>query len=85
MLSQHWFRLWLGALRQQAITWVNVDQVLCRHMASPGHNELTHLPLDKMAAISQTIFSDAFSQKNENFCILKLFPKGLINNNPALV
>ena len=23
--------------------------------------ELTHLPLDKMAAISQTIFSDAFS------------------------
>ena len=23
--SQHWFRQWLGAIRQQAITWANVD------------------------------------------------------------
>ena len=23
---QHWFRLWLGATRQQGITWTNVDQ-----------------------------------------------------------
>ena len=22
-ISQHWFRLWLGAVRQQAITWAN--------------------------------------------------------------
>ena len=42
MVSQHWFRLWLGALRQQAITWANVDPDLCRHMVSLGHNELTH-------------------------------------------
>ena len=28
------------AIRQQAITWTNVDPVLCRHMASLGHNEL---------------------------------------------
>ena len=32
---------WLGAIRQQAITWTNVDQDLCRHMAPLGHNELT--------------------------------------------
>ena len=38
---QHLFRLWLGAVRQQAITWVNVDQGLCRHMASLSLNELT--------------------------------------------
>ena len=38
MISQHWFRWWLGAVRQQAITWANVDLVPCRHMASPGHN-----------------------------------------------
>ena len=31
---------WLGAVRQQAITWANVDPDLCRHMASLGHNEL---------------------------------------------
>ena len=24
MISQKWFRIWLGAIRQQAITWVNV-------------------------------------------------------------
>ena len=28
---------------------------------TPGFKTLTHLSLDKMAAISQTIFSDAFS------------------------
>ena len=42
MVSQHWFRYWLGGVSQQAIAWANVDQVPCRHMASPGHNELTH-------------------------------------------
>ena len=26
--------------RQQAITWANVDQDLCQHMVSLGHNEL---------------------------------------------
>ena len=26
--------------RQQAITWANIDPYLCRHMTSPGHNEL---------------------------------------------
>ena len=31
----------LGAVRQQAITWTNVDPDLCRHMASLGHNELS--------------------------------------------
>ena len=32
----------LGAIRQQAITWANVDPVLCHHIESLGHNELTH-------------------------------------------
>ena len=39
--STYWFRYWLGAVRQQAITWTNVDLDPCRHMASLGHNELT--------------------------------------------
>ena len=30
-------------LMQQVITWTNVDPVMCRYMASLGHNELmTH-------------------------------------------
>ena len=40
MISQHWFRWWLGAVRQQAITGTNVDLDPCRHMASLGHSEL---------------------------------------------
>ena len=51
-------------------------------------NYLTHLSLDKKAAISQTIFSDAFSWMK--ICILikillQFVPKGPIDNKPALV
>ena len=49
---------------------------------------LTHLSLDKMAAISQMMFLNAFF--NENVWILlkislKFVLKDLIDNNPALV
>ena len=40
MLSQHWFRQWLGAIWHQAITWANIDWDLCHHMVSLCHNEL---------------------------------------------
>ena len=40
MIRQYWFRYRLGAVRQQVITWANVDSVPCRLMASLGHNEL---------------------------------------------
>ena len=46
-------------------------------------------PLDKMAAISQTIFSDAFSSMKififSHKISLKFVPKDPINRNPALV
>ena len=41
MINQHWIRLWLGAVRQQAIAIASVDTDLCHHMVSPGHNELS--------------------------------------------
>ena len=40
MISHHWFRWWLGAVRQQAITWTSIDQDLQRHMTSLDPNEL---------------------------------------------
>ena len=52
-------------------------------------NGLTHLPLDKMAAIfADNIFRCIFV--NEKFCILvkislQFVPKSPIDNNPALV
>ena len=38
----------------------------------------THLPPNEMAAISQTILSDAF-------LLMKFVPKGSIDNNPTMV
>ena len=35
MISQHWFKYWLGAIMHQAINWTNIDPVLCCHVASP--------------------------------------------------
>ena len=47
MISQHWFRWWLGAVMQQAITSANVDSFPCRLMASLGHIELKQYPSAK--------------------------------------
>ena len=40
IISQDW--LWLGAVRQQAITRASIDLGPYRHIASPDHNEFTH-------------------------------------------
>ena len=51
------------------------------------HDQLTHLPLDKMTANSQTIFSDAFSWTIFFLFWLKFqkfVPKGPIDNQSAL-
>ena len=52
MISQQWFRYWLGAVRLQAITWANVDPDRCRHMASLGPNELKITSVPKHYLIS---------------------------------
>ena len=39
-IIQHWFGEWLGAIRQQAITWANFDLDLFCHMTSLVLNEL---------------------------------------------
>ena len=52
---------------------------------------LTHLSLDKMATVSQTIYSDTFSSMQSFVFWLKFYisstfvPRGPINNNPALI
>ena len=37
-------RQWLGTIRQQAITWSNVDPDICLHMAWLGQNRLKNFP-----------------------------------------
>ena len=40
--SQHWLRWWLGATRQQVITWANADSDPWFHMPPLGHNVLSN-------------------------------------------
>ena len=47
MISQHWFRQWLDAVRHQAIAWANIDPDLCNHMASQGQNGVYKFLLSK--------------------------------------
>ena len=61
--SQHWFRWWLGAARQQAITWANVYPDLCRHMVLLGPNELKllwgfHQPVGSIVRQTAPVFRD---------------------------
>ena len=39
-ICQHWYREWLGAVKPQAISWANVDLIICCHLVSLGCNEL---------------------------------------------
>ena len=63
MRNQLWFRLWLGVIKQQAVTWNTVDSDLCRSMTSPGHNELNFqkLCLAKWMAFGQDMYEFCLS------------------------
>ena len=54
-LTDDKFREWLGAVRQQAITWTNVDPDLSHHMASPGQNELLKLAPEEWKGMDKYI------------------------------
>ena len=54
IIRKNWFRQYIGAINQQAMTWANADLNLCHHMASQGHDDFkynfTHqIPIPKMA------------------------------------
>ena len=51
---------WLGAVRQQTITWAHVDQNLCRHLASLSH---------KWKHIQSTVVNQNNNRWYARFCI----------------
>ena len=60
MISQHWFRQWLGAVRQQAVTWANdePDFLSPYGVTRPQWvNSVSHWPLGDLAVIIKTWFS----------------------------
>ena len=60
--KSNWFRYWLGVIRQQAITSVNVDPELYSHMPSLGHNDLMiwllQLKLQSIQCMVEYIFEN---------------------------
>ena len=40
MIYPHWFTEWLGAVRQQFISYANVDADLCHHMTLQDHHSM---------------------------------------------
>ena len=85
ILSQHKFvRLWKSQMLCEhpilIITKINID------MSHPSMKMLTHLPLDKIASVSQRIFSNALSRmKNFVFLVLISLKFVPIDNKSALV
>ena len=75
MIIRHWFKLWLGAVRRQAIIWANVDPGRCGHIASLGHNDKASLfkcsPADDhWAAKSETaLFNGNICWPTHGFCL----------------
>ena len=75
-------------LRKEKLNWENAVSVdaFDAVVSTPSVDmELTHSPPDKMATISQTIFSDAFSWMSRFVFCWSLFLRVQIKNNQALV
>ena len=83
-------KYWNLFITLKQVVHYHTDQICFLQQVSIRYSSWisTHPLRDKMAAVSQTIFSDIFM--NEKFCILieislMFVNKGLIDNNPALV
>ena len=82
--DEHWRRYWLGAARQQAITWANDEPDLSHHMASHGHNELTIIPAWISNHIPSQVWDEiTYSPLNFNSAPLK-FGNGLVISSHTL-
>jgi len=82
--GQYWFRLWLGAVRPQAMTWANVAPCLCRIFASLGDNELINISWPKQdgGCLDKRLFQTNFLNDNVLVYISpKVVPDGPIDKN----
>ena len=63
-------------VRQQVITWTNVDSDLCCHMASLGPNELPHIVLNLFFRKNKITFAFLISSDIEMIQTVEIFPPG---------
>ena len=67
MICLHWFKLWIGAIRQQAVTSANVDPDLCHHMASLGHSESKPVSLGSVPKLTYVCNPIQFTVTYQSF------------------
>ena len=60
----------VSAVKQQAVTWANMDPDLCLQMASLGHKVLIYWHLHTMAAILRMAYSNMLEWKY--FILIKM-------------
>ena len=61
--SQHWVKKWYGAIRQEAITWSDVDPDPYCYVASLGHNVLIiSRPIKSLCSLTEQRWSTLFSK-----------------------
>ena len=85
MISQHWFRWWLGAVRQQTITWANVDSVSCRLMVSLGHNELIQKILQSNFILCELISIQHTEANKKGPPICKVFKSSFLKKKLSIL
>ena len=69
---KHWFRLWHGGIRQQAVTWISVDSVLWHHMTSLSPSELIALHVPCFYRASKIFFRPPYFFQNKIGLLLTL-------------
>ena len=67
--TPHWHLVNIVAWGHQAITWTNVDHVLCCNMVPLGHNELTLEHLEMHGCVVSTVATDALVLKHQAISI----------------
>ena len=80
IISHYWLRYCLGAVRQQAIAWANVELVLHHHKTSLSHNELiftdtTRAYLDIACFLFQSQLFEGFEEDDSTFGTVTLVPR----------
>ena len=91
MLTQLYVIMWhhLSTVGSYKDSFIGRHIIYMNYQHIYKKNGLTHLPLDKMATISQTIFSDAFLWMTSFWFwlinSLEFVPRGPIDNEPALI
>ena len=64
LTNEKCFREWLDPVRQQVITWVNVNPELCRQMVPLGHSEL----IQQLPITSTSVRVISLAQRQSDDC-----------------